>query len=1156
MITQDELQLNNLSYVSKDFAQVYPEAIEFIKSLTNKWDPETSNESDPGIVLVKFFSFIADKLNYNVDKNTLEHFLPTATQDRSVRMLTESLGYNMRYYVGGITEVLFKYVGGQEAIDSYFADVDGQNPLMTFPAFTTSFKTDDNIIYTLIEDMNVNGRNVLATANAIQGTAHTLSVLGDETIQIRYLDNENRLFFPERMIASNGVFVLDSNNSEIEESEVGWSPVSNLNIIPPKSKVFKFGYDSDRRLPYVQFPTDIKDLIGSGLKVIYITTSGEAGNIKAKALNALNSASPIFSGSDGDAPSFSIDTEGTSTYLIQNTAMITRGENPESIDEGYSNFKRTIGTFETLVTARDYANFIYNHTDDNGRHLVSNVQVTDRRRDIAHTDGVVTYDPVHNVHMKHLEPAEECYNIYIYPLKPITNFTKNDYDNSFDLIEDAMGIKDAVKDSQSICHNIVNYNDESTDDQILFLKNLKKLDCTIYTKQKVNEYQQRNILANVNKAIYENFNSRQVEWGEDIPYDTILKVISEADSNIRLVNLEEPTLTTNAVIRSTSTGGYEEINWKSRPGTTSTKTPFDAILLKNVLEGRIPYLNEDNSFVLRYGTEKIDDINVEYDNLTHIVTSWEPTIRTTETTLGENQVIQLLSPSYRVTNTWSFCYLHLEDADFDNWKDGLLKADTVYTNIGDITIYDSKGNPKSTLASGKAHFRLNTNSNNLDYSDTGFPTVPAGNCRITGNNQLEILEPITEDLSEIDDGDAQLFWILNKRDPDDGNSYLFGKNATSPATRYLLEGEVLVRRISDNAIEIFGPGTKLTSDSINPSTYVIGSDVMSENAGVSNQVSDSSDATATLDSLADEIEWTSFSNCDLKISENEIITLTEGDKIKISNGSVSCDSEFRKINADSITYKLSGEDAVTLANETSSPWMIRSVLDLDCGSAKYQTIHSNESIEVHYISNGAESFKEISGSGSNDIIFNLNYTLSKPGSYINLTIFGNSEEGEDNKYPYKSMQRKTTNEFSTYGLNKIWPLTVSDDFLTNPLSIAVPDGYSFIARSYKKQNGNISVEADCYFNIGDQIFEPIYGNFNTEIAELNIWGDPAYKDIFLPNASSAKDKMISPIYNDEDKEVYLDSLTLYDKNNIANKQTITKIDMDNSNIRIARQSKL
>ena len=68
MITNKDLEIENISYTNKDFGQIYPELLELIKKMTDKWDPEATNESDPGIVLTKLVAFVCDKLNYNIDR--------------------------------------------------------------------------------------------------------------------------------------------------------------------------------------------------------------------------------------------------------------------------------------------------------------------------------------------------------------------------------------------------------------------------------------------------------------------------------------------------------------------------------------------------------------------------------------------------------------------------------------------------------------------------------------------------------------------------------------------------------------------------------------------------------------------------------------------------------------------------------------------------------------------------------------------------------------------------------------------------------------------------------------------------------------------------------------------------------------------------------
>ena len=70
--TQKELEISNKSYTNKDFEAVYTELLTYAQKLSTRFSPADSNEADPFVILLKLAAFVADKVNYNVDKNILE----------------------------------------------------------------------------------------------------------------------------------------------------------------------------------------------------------------------------------------------------------------------------------------------------------------------------------------------------------------------------------------------------------------------------------------------------------------------------------------------------------------------------------------------------------------------------------------------------------------------------------------------------------------------------------------------------------------------------------------------------------------------------------------------------------------------------------------------------------------------------------------------------------------------------------------------------------------------------------------------------------------------------------------------------------------------------------------------------------------------------
>lgn len=111
--------VSDASFTNKDFNTIYPELLDLVKKLSNKWDPSLSNESDPGVLLLKLNAIIADKNNYNIDKNILECFPSSVTQEGNARRLYDSLGYRMHWYKSAIVDVDFQLLANEYSITNH-----------------------------------------------------------------------------------------------------------------------------------------------------------------------------------------------------------------------------------------------------------------------------------------------------------------------------------------------------------------------------------------------------------------------------------------------------------------------------------------------------------------------------------------------------------------------------------------------------------------------------------------------------------------------------------------------------------------------------------------------------------------------------------------------------------------------------------------------------------------------------------------------------------------------------------------------------------------------------------------------------------------------------------------------------------------------------
>lgn len=579
--------LSNLSYTNKDFSSIYTELLDLVKQLTYKWDPSISNESDPGNILLKLDAIIGDKNNYNIDKNILENFPETLTQDISARSLYKQLAYRMPWYQAATADVAFKWVGKDA---NELTDLS----LVVIPKFKMVCDENNEFIYTILEDMTFTKTRQTNSVKAIEGIITTLNLNGQEVIELNNLDYHNRLYFHDNNVAENGIFIYNEGGSDNDY----WTMVDNLQVEPLGKKYFEFGIDSRKNVCYVEFPEDIHNLIGSGLIVKYIVTNGTNGNIISRTLDR-------FYQED------SIEVNGQSVALnsdiiqLSNPSGTANGADPEDIDTAYKNYRKTAGTFHTLVTLRDYINAICKSG------YVSNAIVCDRLNDVQSTYTIVTDDEFTNgivrqvasnktsdyvgyiklgvantdqpqwhdntfytydsakkeMRLIEAEPANfstawknyfiladdvkedlEAFDLKMYLLHSPGSVISSldDYKKTFELEPSGNTVEDNVKsyieEERCVQHD---FKDILPNIPCMF-KNSFPLDIKIIPHYKLNNEQVTELKVNINKALFKLLNSSKLEFGLEADYDVIYDTIFNADKRIKVLVLDDFAYTTFA----------------------------------------------------------------------------------------------------------------------------------------------------------------------------------------------------------------------------------------------------------------------------------------------------------------------------------------------------------------------------------------------------------------------------------------------------------------------------------------------------------------------------------------------------------------------------------------------------------------------------------
>ena len=284
----------SISYTNLDFSAIYTEVMDLIKQLTYRWDPSISDESDPGVVLVKLSALLADKCNYNIDKNILETFPLSVTQNGNARQLYDQLGYYMNWYESAYVPIQLSWIGETtDGVTSY-----------TIPKFTAITDSESSHVYSLI---GAEGEDEIIVSNTILPTdGNAVIVIAMEGTPVQYqFENENvitsqmvdpisrRLYFPHSYISQNGVFIKNTG----QENYASWTRVNNLYENSARELRYVFGYDSSTDACFLEFPDNYSELFGNGIEITYLVIPQETSNIPAQSLNQF--LAPISVSDDG-----------------------------------------------------------------------------------------------------------------------------------------------------------------------------------------------------------------------------------------------------------------------------------------------------------------------------------------------------------------------------------------------------------------------------------------------------------------------------------------------------------------------------------------------------------------------------------------------------------------------------------------------------------------------------------------------------------------------------------------------------------------------------------------------------------------------------------------------------------------------------------------
>lgn len=692
--------LSAISYTNKDFRAIVEELIDLTKKLTEKWDPSVTNESDPAMVLLKLNAIIGDKNNYNIDKNILEAFPETLTQAVSARSMYNQLAYHMPWYQSATTNIVLSWKG-RELLPGEIVEI---------PKFTMLCNSDSSVVYTLLTSVVFNYETLTNTVAAAQGIMTDLVINGDKNIYLTNLDSNNRIYFGENNIAENEVFITNVGQSAY------WTQVKNLQVEHEGNTFYEFGVDVRSGNVYIEFPEDIETLIGSGINVKYLLCDGAKGNVSAKQITKFYEevSVPIQNSEENDSVLLNAD-----SFEVYNPAASVDGADPQSIRDAYKSWKRTAGTYDTLVTLRDYINAIYNTG------IVSNDVVSDRLTDIQCAYKIMTDRAEYSSSIIKTDNEEmTAYDLKLYLLhNPGIIDTVEAFEQSFEMEPDSSEAKadviSSIENQKCILHD---FGDLLPNLPCLF-RNLYQVQIKVVPQYYLSPTQVDELKRNIVSDLFEVLNSRKMEFGEEPDYYMIYDTIANADERIKLIVLDDFSYTTYATYWDGTqfksipvsdfndpyilTGTIDELNARAKElnnpqrflfvdsetqnvykynlkeKAISTEIYSDKIkhfrkqiLAKNILAGVTPLFNQETTFKYTVDQQEVSENTKDVQRLTTFLDispfgyetppeakkyTKDPSQKAEDNiavyTLKDNETVQFLGPSFKTSDSFAGgCY--------------------------------------------------------------------------------------------------------------------------------------------------------------------------------------------------------------------------------------------------------------------------------------------------------------------------------------------------------------------------------------------------------------------------------------------------------------------------------------------------------------------
>lgn len=888
-------------YVGKDFVDSYTEVLEFIKDSSN-WDPSTSDEANPGVVTIKAFCLLADKLQYKIDINTAQAYLPTVTDRQTAFEILMSLGYVMKEAKSATGRVNMTLRGEETSRDvAIFTQLTDDSNSASF--FTTS-------------DVTITQGNIAVPV--MEGSPFLIEKEGVDRYSIKDIDEDGRFFLQKSGIAQNGVFIGVFDQNEVVDYTI-WKNIEG-SVLYPKSRNFYYIMTDDSGENYIQFPKDFAELFGSSeFQVMATFTKGSAGNIVKGTLSKIS----------GNA---------MASIVVRQVSDISNGVDAEDIQKAVTRYYETMQIFNTLVTAHDYDGALRYILQDGAR-IFSNAYARtakDRQTKIITRDGTVQYSYRQFDQNKSDRVVEALCLKY-----------SQDYAESFSIVPQSDLVEAQIVEAFDGANAMTAEIEMKNEGRLLAVTNLVG---TIFANVST-DAQGQQVMNNVISALKGKYQSSEISFGQQLDYQSLINYIKAADNRIASVALNIPEY--QIYKKFVEVDG--ESQYLDASGSSTEKTK---IVAEAVLAGRLPlykYLNRPNSYSaaslsdlrpIPFDADNIDTFSepvnpqvTAFSNNTLVWVTGANDLANGRVKLSKNQVLQFNRILHRGDTDYGYGYqyaFYRQNSQTGITKRLILIESSTFTSG---TVFESTSKlifSSSEVISDalKAAGTLTTASNGDQVLTLDSSYSVSSRVNLLTNSEIAI-GSIISNSSQVNGSQWSPFEIQ------DGQEY------------QLKQGETLyLGKSSDQQMKTFGAGTW-----IQPSGLTIQDNGTSGSGQVENQVLQATQKITILENDISSIseDFLYFMKLNGKTSVNLPYMLEDGEYFVYADSAL---SEYVILGAGTILETTNGQSAqlqnvisVEVVEDATESSFVRLGVNISAISTETTTYTSEDNVSI-----GGEGF--------------------------------------------------------------------------------------------------------------------------------------------------------------------------------------------------------